>query len=83
MPETMSIERRMMLLALGCEVVLTPKEKAVAGAIAKAQEIKDSIGDNAIILQQFQNPANPKVHRETTGPEIWADTDGTLDIFIR
>ena len=83
MPETMSIERRMMLLGLGCEVVLTPKEKAVAGAIAKAQEIKDGLGDKAIILQQFQNPANPKIHRETTGPEIWADTDGTLDIFVR
>jgi cysteine synthase A len=83
MPETMSIERRMMLLSLGCEVVLTPKEKAVSGAIAKAQEIKDQMGDDAIILQQFQNPANPKVHRETTGPEIWTDTDGELDIFLR
>jgi cysteine synthase A len=83
MPETMSIERRMMLLALGCEVVLTPKEKAVTGAIAKAQEIKDALGDDGIILQQFENPANPRVHRETTGPEIWADTDGLIDILLR
>lgn len=83
MPETMSVERRMMLLSLGCEVVLTPKEKAVSGAIAKAQEIKDGLGEGGVILQQFQNPANPKVHRETTGPEIWVDTDGTLDIFVR
>jgi len=82
MPETMSVERRMMLLSLGCEVVLTPKETAVSGAIAKAQEIKDGLGEDGVILQQFQNPANPKVHRETTGPEIWADTDGTLDIFV-
>ena len=82
MPETMSVERRMMLLALGCEVVLTPKEKAIAGSVAKAKEIKDSMGDDAIILQQFENPANPKVHRETTGPEIWADTDGLVDIFV-
>jgi len=82
MPETMSVERRMMLLALGCEVVLTPKETAVPGALAKAKEIVSEIGDDAIMLQQFENPANPKIHRETTGPEIWADTDGGIDIFI-
>jgi cysteine synthase len=82
MPETMSIERRMMLLALGSEVVLTPKETAVSGAIAKALEIKAQIGESAYMLQQFENPANPKAHRETTGPEIWRDTDGLIDIFV-
>lgn len=82
MPETMSLERRMMLMALGCEVVLTPKEKAVTGALAKANEILEELGDNGFMLQQFANPANPKVHRETTGPEIWEDTDGSIDIFI-
>eukprot|EP00934_Nitzschia_sp_Nitz4_P001830 Nitzschia sp. Nitz4//scaffold261_size27179//6224//7674//NITZ4_008206-RA/size27179-augustus-gene-0.22-mRNA-1//-1//CDS//3329544708//1830//frame0 len=82
MPETMSLERRMMLMALGCEVVLTPKEKAVPGALAKAQEILAGLGDDGFMLQQFANPANPKVHRETTGPEIWRDTDGTVDLFF-
>jgi cysteine synthase len=82
MPETMSIERRMMLLALGCEVVLTPKETAVSGAIAKALEIKAQIGESAYMLQQFENPANPRAHRDTTGPEIWKDTDGLIDIFV-
>ncbi len=71
-----------MLMALGCEVVLTPKEKAVTGALAKAQEIVDGLGGNGFMLQQFANPANAKVHRETTGPEIWKDTDGTIDIFV-
>mmetsp|Transcript_27249 Transcript_27249/g.54915 ORF Transcript_27249/g.54915 Transcript_27249/m.54915 type:complete len:87 (-) Transcript_27249:325-585(-) len=79
MPETMSIERRMMLLSLGCEVVLTPKETAVPGALAKAHEILDELGPgNGYMLQQFENEANPKVHRETTGPEIWRDTDGSV-----
>ena len=82
MPETMSIERRMMLMALGCEVVLTPKEKAVTGALAKANEILEGLNGTGFMLQQFANPANPKVHRETTGPEIWRDTDGTIDIFV-
>lgn len=82
MPETMSIERRMMLLALGCDVVLTPKETAVPGALAKAHEILEGLGTEGIMLQQFENPANPKVHRETTGPEIWADTDGQIDVFV-
>jgi len=82
MPETMSIERRMMLLALGCEVVLTPKETAVPGALAKAHEILESLDGNGYILQQFENPANPKIHRETTGPEIWRDTDGNVDFFV-
>uniref|UniRef100_A0A7S2I1L9 Cysteine synthase n=1 Tax=Helicotheca tamesis TaxID=374047 RepID=A0A7S2I1L9_9STRA len=82
MPETMSVERRMMLLALGCEVVLTPKEKAVPGALAKAKEIMEELGGDGYMLQQFENPANPKIHRETTGPEIWRDTDGGVDIFV-
>eukprot|EP00615_Pteridomonas_danica_P012619 CAMPEP_0114356892 /NCGR_PEP_ID=MMETSP0101-20121206/21263_1 /TAXON_ID=38822 ORGANISM="Pteridomonas danica, Strain PT" /NCGR_SAMPLE_ID=MMETSP0101 /ASSEMBLY_ACC=CAM_ASM_000211 /LENGTH=339 /DNA_ID=CAMNT_0001499473 /DNA_START=195 /DNA_END=1214 /DNA_ORIENTATION=+ len=82
MPETMSVERRMMLLALGAEVVLTPKETAVSGAVAKAEEILAQLGENGHMLQQFKNPANPKVHRETTGPEIWRDTDGKVDVFV-
>lgn len=82
MPETMSVERRMMLLALGAQVVLTPKETAVPGALAKAHEILDELGDDGFMLQQFENPANPKVHRKTTGPEIWRDTDGEIDIFV-
>jgi len=82
MPETMSIERRMMLLALGCEVVLTPKETAVPGALAKAHEIVDRLNGKGYMLQQFENPANPKAHRETTGPEIWRDTDGKIDFLF-
>jgi cysteine synthase A len=82
MPETMSIERRMMLLALGCDVVLTPKETAVPGALAKAKEIVEGLDGNGFMLQQFENEANPLVHRETTGPEIWRDTDGMVDIFV-
>lgn len=83
MPETMSVERRMMLLALGCDVVLTPKETAVPGALAKAKEIIANLPDGqGFLLQQFENPANPKVHRETTGPEIWRDTDGNIDVFV-
>jgi cysteine synthase A len=82
MPETMSIERRMMLMALGCEVVLTPKETAVPGALAKAHEIVDGLDGDGYMLQQFENPANAKIHRETTGPEIWRDTDGQVDVFV-
>eukprot|EP00959_Pyramimonas_sp_CCMP1952_P442214 9257789-Pyramimonas_sp.AAC.1 len=78
----MSVERRMMLIALGCEVVLTPKETAVPGALAKAHEILEKLGDDGYMLQQFENPANPKIHRETTGPEIWRDTDGAVDVFV-
>lgn len=82
MPETMSVERRIMLMSLGAEVVLTPKETAVPGALAKAKEIIEGLNGDGYMLQQFENPANPKVHRETTGPEIWRDTDGEIDILV-
>jgi cysteine synthase A len=81
MPETMSIERRKMLRLLGAELVLTEGAKGMKGAIARAEELKAEIGD-AIIPQQFQNPANPAIHRETTAEEIWNDTDGAIDILI-
>ena len=81
MPDAMSIERRTLLKSLGAELVLTPAYEGMAGAIRKAQELKDEIG-NAYIPQQFDNPANPEVHRLTTAEEIWRDTDGKVDIFV-
>ncbi|KQQ58145.1 cysteine synthase [Rhizobium sp. Leaf311] len=81
MPETMSIERRKMLALLGAELVLTEGPKGMKGAIAKAHELAETI-PNAVIPQQFENPANPEIHRKTTAEEIWNDTQGNIDIFV-
>ncbi len=81
MPESMSMERRKMLLLMGAELVLTPAGNGMSGAIAKAEELVAEIGD-AVMLQQFENPANPDIHRRTTAEEIWADTDGGVDVVI-
>ena len=81
MPDTMSVERRMTMKAYGAELVLTPGAKGMAGAIAKAEELQKEIPDS-IVAGQFVNPANPAAHYATTGPEIWQDTDGEVDVFV-
>ena len=82
MPETMSMERRKLLTAYGAHLLLTEGKKGMPGAIAAAQELAESDPDRYVMLQQFANPANPKIHHDTTGPEIWRDTDGQVDVFV-
>jgi cysteine synthase A len=82
MPETMSVERRVLLRMLGAEIVLTPGPKGMGGAIARAAELVEEYGDNAFMPQQFENPANPEAHRQTTAEEIWSATDGKIDAFV-
>jgi len=82
MPETMSLERRKLLIAYGAKLVLTEGPRGMSGAIAKAEEIAASDPKRYVLLQQFKNPANPAIHEKTTGPEIWDDTEGAIDVFI-
>jgi cysteine synthase A len=82
MPETMSMERRKVLKALGANLVLTPGSEGMAGAIARAEQMVAGDPERLLMLQQFNNPANPEVHFRTTGPEIWEDTDGSIDVLV-
>lgn len=82
MPETMSLERRKLLIAYGANLVLTEGPRGMSGAVTKAEEIAASDPDHYVLLQQFKNPANPAIHEQTTGPEIWNDTDGAVDIVV-
>lgn len=82
MPETMSLERRKLLLAYGADLMLTPGSLGMSGAVARAEEITASDPERYVLLQQFKNPANPAIHEQTTGPEIWENTEGAVDIFV-